>query len=77
MTFQPSILTRARRYLFGGIEFVKKRFEVVIIAIVIISVLPMVVEFILHKRRARQQTRQGFEVTVTDGSEPAPEDAAV
>src|SRR6478736_1290529 len=31
---------------FGGQEFVKKNFELVIVAIVIISVLPMVIEFI-------------------------------
>jgi len=40
-------------YYFGRIEFVQKRFEVVIIAIIVISVMPMVVEFILARRRAK------------------------
>jgi membrane-associated protein len=46
---------------FGRIEFVRRRFEVVIVAIVVISVLPMVVEFL----RARQARRRGFVVTGT------------
>ena len=32
-------------YLFGNIEFVKKRFELVIVAIVLISVLPIAIEW--------------------------------
>src|SRR6185503_6030767 len=42
-------------YLFGNIEFVKKNFSVVIIAIVVISVLPVVVEYF----RARAESKQG------------------
>jgi membrane-associated protein len=38
-------------YLFGGIEVVAKNFEIVLIAIVVISVLPMAVEFFLAWRR--------------------------
>ncbi|HEV8378115.1 MAG TPA: DedA family protein, partial [Tepidisphaeraceae bacterium] len=41
-------------YYFGTWSFVQKRFEVVIVAIVVISVLPMVFEFILARRRARR-----------------------
>jgi membrane-associated protein len=37
--------------LFGDIDFVKRNFELVIIAIVLISVLPMAVEFVLAWRR--------------------------
>ncbi len=36
-------------YFFGNLEFVKKHFGMVIIAIIIISVLPAVVEIIRHK----------------------------
>jgi membrane-associated protein len=38
-------------YLFGGLEWVTKHFELVVLAIVFISVLPMVVEFFLAWRQ--------------------------
>jgi len=38
-------------YFFGNLEIVKKNFSLVIIAIVLISVLPMAVEFIHHRLR--------------------------
>jgi membrane-associated protein len=38
-------------YFFGNLEIVKKNFSLVIIAIVLISVLPMAVEFIRHRLR--------------------------
>jgi membrane-associated protein len=41
-------------YAFGNIEFVKKRFELVIVAIVIISVMPMVWELYQARRAARR-----------------------
>jgi membrane-associated protein len=45
-------------YFFGGFEFVKKRFELVIIMIIAISILPMAWEF----WRARRQVRtSGFD----------------
>ena len=40
-------------YYFGQMEWVKKHFELVIVAIIVISVLPMVVEFALEWRRKR------------------------
>ncbi len=42
-------------YWMGSIEFVQKRFELVILAIIVISVLPMAVEF----ARARQAAKRG------------------
>lgn len=36
-------------YLFGNIPIVKKNFSLIIIAIILISVLPMLIEFIKHK----------------------------
>jgi membrane-associated protein len=41
-------------YYFGQIPFVQKRFELVIIAIIIISIMPMVVEYLLARRRAKR-----------------------
>lgn len=44
-------------YFFGGLEIVKKNFSIIVVAIIIISVMPMVVEFILARRRgAASQT---------------------
>jgi membrane-associated protein len=39
-------------FFFGAIPWVKDNFEVVLVAIIVISVLPMVVEYILARRRA-------------------------
>ncbi|NTW97144.1 MAG: DedA family protein [Oscillochloris sp.] len=41
---------------FGEMEFVKKNFELVAIAIVLVSVLPIVVEFVLARMRRTEQT---------------------
>jgi membrane-associated protein len=38
-------------YLFGNIEVVKKNFELVVIGIILVSILPMVIEFIRSRRR--------------------------
>lgn len=41
-------------YFFGQTEWVHKNFELVVIAIILISVMPMAVEFVLAWRRNRQ-----------------------
>ena len=41
-------------YLFGNIEVVKKNFELVVLGIIFVSVLPMVIEFIRHRRESQQ-----------------------
>jgi membrane-associated protein len=41
-------------YLFGNVPFIKKHFELVIVAIVLISVLPIVIELVKERRRGRQ-----------------------
>ncbi len=48
-------------YLLGGLEFFKKHFELVILLIVVISVLPMAVEFLMHrkKKRAMAEANEG------------------
>lgn len=48
---------------FGGYDFVKKHFELVIVAIVVISVLPMAIEFVRAKRASR---RRAFPVAGPD-----------
>jgi len=49
-------------YFFGGFEFIQQNFELVIVAIVLISVMPMVVEFVLaRRRRARGEAELGDE----------------
>lgn len=49
-------------YLFGNIEFVKKRFELVIVAIVLISVLPIAIEFWKARKAAQARKPGGLEV---------------
>jgi len=43
-------------YFFGNIPVVKENFEIVIIAIILISVLPIVIEFIKSKTKKANQT---------------------
>jgi membrane-associated protein len=45
-------------YFFGQIEWVKNNFEVVVLAIILISVLPMAVELVLERRRRRAASAQ-------------------
>lgn len=40
-------------YLFGGLEIVRKNFTLLIFAIIVLSILPIVVEFVRHKRAER------------------------
>lgn len=40
-------------YVFGNVPFVKQNFEIVTLAIVLISVLPMVFEYLRSRRRAK------------------------
>lgn len=41
-------------YFFGNIDFVKKNFTIVILAIIVISVLPAVIEFCRQRRQLKQ-----------------------
>lgn len=45
-------------YYFGNLEIVKKNFSMVIIAICLISVLPMVVEYIRHRVSRKETTTE-------------------
>lgn len=44
-------------YFFGNIPFVKKNFELVIIVIILISVLPMVFEWWKHRQEAKKEAK--------------------
>ena len=55
---------------FGRHPFVKKHFELVIIAIVVISVLPMVIE-LLNARRAARRGKSALVEATTIGEGPA------
>lgn len=44
-------------YFFGNIPFVKKNFELVIIVIILVSVLPMVIEWWKHRQEAKKQAK--------------------
>jgi membrane-associated protein len=63
------VICVAAGYLLGSVPFVKKNFELVIVAIVIISVLPMVYEFWQARRAARKGKSAVLEAT-TIGESP-------
>ncbi|HMZ09027.1 MAG TPA: DedA family protein [Anaerolineales bacterium] len=44
-------------YFFGNIPFVKKNFELVIIVIILVSVLPMVFEWWKHRQESKKATQ--------------------
>src|SRR5262249_1777505 len=50
-------------YFFGGMTWVRDNFELVLVAIVVISVLPMAVEFVLHTFQKKDRP----DTTVTPG----------
>jgi membrane-associated protein len=66
--------------LFGNVEFVKQHFEMVIVAIVLISVLPMVIEFVLAWRRGKRGEEEppaaNFPAPALNGAAAKPEPAA-
>ena len=55
---------------FGNIDFVKKHFELVILAIVVISVLPMAVEFWKARRDAKRGIGDPLLQATTIGEDP-------
>jgi membrane-associated protein len=57
-------------YRFGQVEWVKNNFELVVLAIVFISVLPMVVEFLLARRRSAilRRTMQATQTASEDAA---------
>jgi membrane-associated protein len=63
-------------YFFGGFDIVKKNFEVVIVAIVAVSVLPMAVEFVLAWRKKAAAKKSASDSPTVMPLEAAPGDAA-
>ncbi|MFA9289209.1 MAG: DedA family protein [Weeksellaceae bacterium] len=44
-------------YFFGGLEFVKKNFEIAVIGIVLFSLIPVFIEVINHKRESKKSKK--------------------
>lgn len=65
-------LCMAAGRFFGRFEIVQKRFELVIVAIVLISVLPMVIEFIKARRAAKRGTPDPLLEATTIGEKVEP-----
>lgn len=42
-------------YYFGSLEFVRNNFSIVVLAIIIISVLPIIIEFLMNRLRAARE----------------------
>ena len=59
-------------YFFGQFEFVKKHFELVIVAIVVISVLPMAFEFVQARRAAKRGDSALLQATTIGDSPKIP-----
>ncbi|MFO0837516.1 MAG: DedA family protein [Phycisphaerae bacterium] len=45
-------------YFFGGFEIVKKNFSIVVLAIIAVSLLPAMIEFLRHRRGNRREPAQ-------------------
>jgi membrane-associated protein len=62
-------------YFFGNLPFVKENFSFVVIAIILISVLPMIVEFIKSRTRSYQRARDHQQANQVGNYPPAPQGA--
>jgi membrane-associated protein len=56
-------------YLFGNVPFVSEHFELVLMAVVLISVAPMAIEFLLSRRRRAVPETVAAEVEVSELAE--------
>jgi membrane-associated protein len=52
------ILMTFSGYFLGNVEFIRRHFEKVVVGIVLVSVLPMAIEYIRHKRSAARLVPQ-------------------
>lgn len=62
-------------YAFGEMKFVKENFEAVIVGIIVVSCIPMAVEFILARRRAARAAAPVAENTHGPGPAPSPSES--
>ena len=44
-------------YYLGNVPFIRNNIDAVLILIVLVSVIPMGIEYLLHRRRARTEAR--------------------
>lgn len=56
-------------YFFGGLPFVKRNFSLVVVAIILISIMPAIVELLRHRRESVHGASAG--VTRTSAGSPA------
>ncbi|MEN9327439.1 MAG: hypothetical protein RI947_247 [Candidatus Parcubacteria bacterium] len=61
-------------YFFGGLEFIQHNFHYAVIAIIGVSLIPMVIEFINYKRRPHMTKRQMEHATYKDIKETLKEE---
>ena len=57
-------------YFLGQIEFVKNNIEIALIAIVLVSVVPMAIEVLRHRRKARRELHERIEEAAQPAEEP-------
>jgi membrane-associated protein len=50
-------------YLLGGFTFVREHIELMLIAVVVLSLIPLVVEFLRDRRERRNEVNGNREVT--------------
>lgn len=62
-------------YMFGDMPFVKKNFEAVIVGIIVVSCIPMGVEYVLSKRRGAARAAPAvLQPETGPGAAPGPDD---
>ena len=54
-------------YFFGGVRFVQENFEFVVVAIILVSVLPAVYEWLAERRRQRAAAQVGVTANEPQG----------
>ena len=58
-------------YLLGGVEFVRAHIEIILVAVVLVSILPIVVSVTLRSIRGRAGRRAAEHAALQDGSAPS------
>ncbi|GIW61891.1 MAG: membrane protein [Patescibacteria group bacterium] len=53
-------------YFFGGLPFIKENFEYAVIGIIVISIMPMIIEYIKHKKGHQVTKKQLESLTYKD-----------
>ncbi len=69
-------LCMAAGYYFGGLDFVRRHFELVVVMIVMISIMPGVIEYLKHRRAARRNSAAG-PAQLESAEDPADSSASI